>query len=304
MTILNNANDGLHPELIVLFRTIAFFKSIPYEDLLNLCLPKIMSENDESIRTRMRGSLNNWIKIGLFKRNGDNVELLDPLKRIEKSDIDTYTSELPRIAMELVCLPKNATPMWDNTSNQGVSADFVLGASWVLTQDIYNFPTAWGEVESLVNEQSIGEIKSIQSDFRWGNLRFWMRYFGLATGESSSFRIDPTSAIKCRLKSIFGSSKELPAKEFFVSLSEKLPVLDFGEYRNEVEKNLNENRWRKLNPNELSQSLSFALKRLELSGDIQLRGKSDTGSSYRLTARDYRQWTGFESVVWGKNYEH
>jgi hypothetical protein len=127
-----------------------------------------------------------------------------------------------------------------------------------------------------------------------------MRYFGLATGESSSFKIDPTLAIKHRLKSIFGNSKELPAKDFLVSLSEKLPVLDFGIYRNEVEKNLNDSVWRKLNPNELSQSLSFALKRLELNGNIQLRGKSDTGSSYRLTGRDHRQWTGFETVVWDK----
>jgi hypothetical protein len=127
-----------------------------------------------------------------------------------------------------------------------------------------------------------------------------MRYFGLATGESSSFKIDPTLAIKHRLKSIFGNSKELPAKDFLVSLSEKLPVLDFGVYRNEVEKNLNDSVWRKLNPNELSQSLSFALKRLELNGNIQLRGKSDTGSSYRLIGRDHRQWTGFETVVWDK----
>ncbi|MBT8534819.1 hypothetical protein G6725_02200 [Polynucleobacter paneuropaeus] len=300
MTLLNNTNDGLHPELIVLFRTVAYFKSIPYEDLVNLCLPKIMGENDESTKTRMRGSLNNWIKLGLFKRNGDNVELIDQFERIKKSDIDAHTNELPHIAMEFVCLPKNATPIMDNTRNQGVSGDFILGASWVLAQDIYNFPTAWAEVESLVNEQSTGSTRPIQTDFRWGNLRFWMRYFGLATGESSSFKIDPTLAIKHRLKSIFGSSKELPAKDFLVSLSEKLPVLDFGVYRNEVEKNLNDSVWRKLNPNELSQSLSFALKRLELNGNIQLRGKSDTGSSYRLIGRDHRQWTGFETVVWDK----
>ena len=83
-------------------------------------------------------------------------------------------------------------------------------------------------------------------------------------------------------------------------LSEKLPILDFGEYRNEVEKNLKSTEWRKQNTNELSQSLSFALRRLELKGVIQLRGKSDTGSSYRLTASDHRQWSGFESVVWDK----
>jgi hypothetical protein len=127
-----------------------------------------------------------------------------------------------------------------------------------------------------------------------------MRFFGLATGDSSSFKIDPTAAIKYQLKSIFGTNKELPAKDFLISLSNKLPILDFGEYRNEVEKNLNDSVWRKLNSNELSQSVSFGLRRLELKGAIQLRGKSDTGSSYRLTGIGYRHLTGFESVVWDK----
>lgn len=303
MTLLNNTNDGLHPELIVLFRVVAYFKSIAYEDLLNLCLPKIMGESDDSVKIRLRGSLNNWIKLGLFKRDGDNVELNDRFGKIKKSDIDFYTNELPNIALEFVCLAKNATPIWDDGNNQGASGDFIRAASWLLAQDIYTFPTKWEDVESMAAKQSMKQSPIIQNDFRWGNLRFWMRYFGLATGESSSFMIDPTAAIRSQLKSIFGTSKELPAKDFLMSLSNKLPILDFGEYRTEVEKNLNDSVWRKLNSNELSQSISFGLRRLELKGTIQLRGKSDTGSSYRLIGNGHRQWTGFESVVWDKKYE-
>jgi hypothetical protein len=300
MTLLNNANDGLHPELIVLFRTVAYFKNIAYEDLLSLCLPKIMGENDDTVKTRLRGSLNNWIKLGLFERSGDNVQLNARFEKVKKSDIELYTYELPQIALEFVCLPKNATPIWDDSNNQGLTADFIRAASWLLSQDIYTFPTTWAEVGSLSAKQSLKPAPIIQNDFRWGSLRFWMRYFGLATGESSSFKIDPTTAIKFQLKQIFGNNKELPAKDFLVSLSEKLPILDFGEYRNQVEKNLNDNVWRRLNNNELSQSLSFALRRLDLNGNIQLRGKSDTGSSYRLTGSDYRPWAGFETVSWDK----
>jgi len=303
MTLLNNTNDGLHSELIVLFRAIAFFNSITYEDLLNFCLPKIMGENDDAVKIRLRGSLNNWIKLGLFKRNDDNVELNDRFGKIKKSDIDSYTNELSNIALEFVCLPKNAIPIWDEANNQGPSGDFVRAASWLLAQDIYTFPTKWEDVESMAARQSMMQSPIIQNDFRWGNLRFWMRYFGLATGESSSFKIDPTSAIKSQLKSIFGTNKELPAKDFLISLSNKLPILDFGEYRKEVEKNLNDSVWRRLNSNELSQSISFGLRRLELKGAIQLRGKSDTGSSYRLIGSGHRQWAGFESVVWDKKNE-
>jgi hypothetical protein len=300
MTLLNNASDGLHTDLIILFRTVAYFKTIAYEDLLKLCQPEIIvkdDKNDETLK-RLRGSLNNWIKLGLFDRSGDNVQLNKSFEKIKKLEIDTITNELSQLALDLVFLPKNATPIFEESNIQGVSGDFIRGASWVLAQDIYSFPTAWAEVESLLNKQSLGAMPIIQSDLRWSSLRFWMRYFGLATGESSSFKIDPTLAIKHRLKSIFGSNKELPVNDFLMSLSEKLPILDFGEYRNEVEKNLNDSIWRKLNPNELSQSLSFALKRLELNGNIHLRGKSDTGSSYRLTGGNHRQWTGFETVVW------
>lgn len=300
MTLLNNANDGLHPELIVLFRTVAYFKIIAYEDLLSLCLPKIMGENDDTVKTRLRGSLNNWIKLGLFERSGDNVQLNARFEKVKKSDIDLHTYELPQIALEFVCQPKNATPIWEDSSIQGLTADFVRAASWLLSQDIYTFPTTWSDVGSLSAKQSLNPAPIIQNDFRWGSLRFWMRYFGLATGESSSFKIDPTAAVKHQLKQIFGNNKELPAKDFLMSLSEKLPILDFGEYRNQVEKNLNDNVWRKLNSNELSQSLSFALRRLELNGNIQLRGKSDTGSSYRLMGSDYRPWAGFETVSWDK----
>lgn len=299
MTILNNPSDGLHTELIVLFRTIAYFKSIPYDDLLNICLPKIMGGNDdEAIRVRLRGALNNWIKLGLFEHNGDNVELITRFKKIKKSDIDSYTNELPQHALEFVCLINNAQLILEDPPNQGLSGDFIRAASWLLAQDIYSLPDRWDDVENLSTKQSIKPIKIIQNDSRWGSLRFWMRYFGLATGDSSSFQIDPTIAIKTQLKYIFSTNKELPAKEFLMVLSKKLPILDFGEYRVEVEKNLKLTEWRKQNTNELSQSLSFALRRLDLKGTIQLRGKSDTGSSYRLTGRDYRHWSGFESVVW------
>ena len=300
MTLLNNANDGLPPELIVLFRTIAYFKNIAYEDLLSLCLPKIMGENDDTVKIRLRGSLNSWIKLGLFEKSGDNVQLNVRFEKVKKSDIDIYTYELPQIALEFVCQPKNATPIWEDSSSQGVTADFIRAASWLLSQDIYTFPTTWADVGSLSAKQSLNPAPIILNDFRWGSLRFWMRYFGLATGESSSFKIDPTVAIKSQLKQIFRNNKELPAKDFLMSLSEKLPILDFGEYRNQVEKNLNDNVLRRLNNNELSQSLSFALRRLELNGNIQLRGKSDTGSSYRLMGSDYRPWAGFETVSWDK----
>ena len=303
MTLLNNTTDGLHPELIVLFRTVAHFKSIGYEELVNLCLPKIAAKNDANIRSRLRGALNTWIKLGLFIRNDDEIKLSNPFDNIKKSDVDAATRNLPKIALDFVLITENALPLWGETVNQGPSADFIRGSSWLLTQDIYTLPTSFSDIDPLTATQS-SNLMILGNDTRWTNLRFWMRYFGLATGGSSHFQVDPTTAIQSRLKDIFGNNKELPAKDFLLLLSDKLPIIDFGKYRKEIENNLATSVWRKPIANELSQSLSFGLRRLEFKGAIQLRGKSDTGSSYRLIGSNNHEWVGFETVVWNKNYDH
>ena len=50
----------------------------------------------------------------------------------------------------------------------------------------------------------------------------------------------------------------------------------------------------------LNGTTTFDTLKKDYGSGIQLRGKSDTGSSYRLTGREHRQWTGFETVVWDK----
>ena len=303
MTILNNTTDGLHPELIVLFKTVAHFKSIEYEDLVNLCLPKIAVKNDTQIRSRLRGALNTWIKLGLFNRIDDAIKLSNPFENIKKSEIDRATRELPKVALDFALITENTLPLWGVTANQGPTADFIRGSSWLLTQDIYTLPTSFSDIDPLTATQS-SNFMILGNDTRWTNLRFWMRYFGLATGGSSYFQVDPTIAIQSRLKEIFGDNKELPAKDFLILLSEKLPILDFGKYRKEIEDKLATSVWRKPIANELSQSLSFGLRRLEFKGAIQLRGKSDTGSSYKLIGSNNHEWVSFETVAWNKNYEH
>ena len=296
MTLLNNANDGLHPELIVLFRTVAYFKNIAYEDLLSLCLPKIMGENDDTVKIRLRGSLNNWIKLGLFEQK-ENLIQLNPSIEKEKYTADSLTIELPSIALSLVCKSSNCMPLWGDIGIQGSAADFIRGASWILAQDIYSIPSGWDEIYAITMRQSTNSTTIFQNNTRWPSTRYWMRYFGLLNGgDSAPFQVDPTHAVKNNLKNIFSGGKELSAENFLSSLSKYLPILDFGEFRKDVEANLNDRVWRRPGNNELSQSLSFALQRLDIMGVIRLQGKSDAKSSYWLTGKDYRQWRGFETV--------
>lgn len=297
MTILNNTSDGLHPELMVLFRAVAYLDKVEVGELIRICSPGAVS--DTSVLNRMRGALSRWTELGLFVENGGHIQLDGRFVKKRQESLDDFTYQLPTFCRRLVLEEKNSLPMWGESS--AVAADFARGITWLLAQNIYGFPTTWtGGAEDIEKEQMVGGEKLVQNDTRWTNLRFWARYLGFASGDSGSFQIDPTSAIKDELPSVFGSQRELPAKDFLSALSAQLPVLDFGVYRQEVENKLNATTWRKPAEGHLSMSLSLALRRLDLNSTIKLAGKSDAGGSFRLTGRNYRTWIGFESVIWDR----
>ncbi|RJQ27560.1 hypothetical protein C4565_05050 [Candidatus Parcubacteria bacterium] len=303
MTILNHASDGLYPELIVLFRVVAYSKRITSEDLVAFCSPPIdkfgeeRRKKEKEILSRLRGALSRWTTLGLFTEKDGLVQLNAEFTTKKKESIDDLTNRLPYFCRHLVFEKKNSLPMWDEKA--AIASDFVRGVAWLLTQNIYNFPTQWdGGAENIEKDQVLGAKTIVQNDFRWNDLRFWSRYLGFATGDSNSYQIDPTTAVKDQLPSIFGDTKELPAKSFIDGLSSGLPVLDFGSYRKEMESNLDPARWRKPAEGHLSMSLSLALQRLAMAKEIRLVGKADAGSSYRLTGRNFRTWGGFEFVEW------
>lgn len=299
MTILNNENDGLYPELIVLFRAVAYCKSIPSGDLINICSP--VTDKYDSAK-RLKGALLRWEGLGLFDRDQENIRIKSELlPKKNKVSLDSLTENLPVITRQLLLKEENCLPLWDDIidseKGNGTSADFVRAISWVLSQDIYNFPKVWREVESIESSQVLNGKKIFSSDFRFNAFRHWARYLGFATGESSAFQIDPTVVVRDSLPVIFKSEKEIPAHDFLRMLNKQLPVFDFGDYRKKVEESLNPSTWRRPSDGHLSMSLSFALKRLDMSNVVRLVGKADSGISFRLTGKNYRTWGGFESVA-------
>lgn len=305
MTIINHTSDGLYPELIVLFRTVAYSKQISVDELIDASIPLIEKATEEERKKkreellgRMRGALSRWSELGLFVRNEGRVQLSGRYSANRKETLDMLTDRLPSFCRQLILQENYCTPLW---GDDALASDFVRGITWLLAQDIYGFPSTWDGnegVQNVINNQIINSRTVILNGNRWNDLRFWARYLGFATGDSGAFQIDPTVAVKEELPFIFESYKELPARDFLLALGARLPVLDSGNYRKEVENNLNEAIWHKPHEGHLSMSLSLALKRLDLDKTIRLVGKADTGSSYRLTGHNYRTWMGFEAVAW------
>jgi hypothetical protein len=297
--IINFPSDGLHPELIVLFRTVAHLGTVEVKSAIDVCSVWSAQDlkDDPKRADRLKGALARWTDLGLFVSAGSNLAINERLiKKKRGESVDALTARLPNACRTLMLEAHHCLPLWGDAA--GMTADFVRGAAWVLAQDIYALPAVWTAIEQQQNEQVMAEHKITGNDNRWNGLRYWMRYLGFATGDGSNFQADPTAAIKAELPDLFGSGTELAAHDFVMRLAARLPVLDFGDYRRMVEDTLKPTKWRRPENGHLSMSLSLALRRLDLDHVIRLEGKADAGSSYRLTGRNYRTWIGFESVRW------
>ena len=289
MTIVNYANDGLYPELIVLARAVADMGPIDPEELVKMC----------SVDTpaRIRGALSRWSQLGLFESQKDGIVLSKRFAGKKRETSDMLTNRLPGICRELILAQEHCLPLW-GAEEAGISADFVRGIAWLLAQDIYQFPTTWNGdgAEAVEQRQITGRKTIIQNDVRWNGLRFWARYLGFATGDNVTFLIDPTGAIGAELAMLFDDRSAISALDFVEKLAQRLPVLDFGAYRKEIEAALNQDSWKPPAPHHLSMSLSFALRRLELAGRISLEQQADAAHALSLTGRSYRTWKRFTHV--------
>lgn len=299
MTIINLATDGLHSQLIVLARMAAKFGPINSEDLIRVCTAPGDDGNDRDT-TRLRATLARWLELGLFIEEANGISVNLESKR--GTTIDELTDRLPAFCRRLVLQEQHCLPLWgtgDDPTEKGVgrAADLARGLAWALAQDIYDLPDSGNKIESLDRSQATSTRFIFLNNGRWPGLRPWARYLGFGNGDGSSFLFDPTEAVRDELPYIMRKGKTIAAESFIDALSARLPVLDGGIYRKEVEANLRPDRWRGPEPGHLSMSLSMALRRLELDGTIKLDTLADAGVVVKLSGRNHRTWASFTHVL-------
>jgi hypothetical protein len=298
MTILNLANDGLHSQVIVLAAVAAKHGPIKRDELVSVCVVP-GDDGSEGDTLRLRAALARWLDLGLFGEDGDAISLCIENKR--GLTLDELTDRLPAVCRRLVLQEQHCLPLWGNGDNPtekgvGLASDFARGLAWALAQDIYNVGESAAEIEALERLQVTKPRTIFQNTTRWPGLRVWARYLGFGTGHGGDFLFDPTEAVRGELADIFQDGESMSAEAFLDELSARLPVLDGGVYRKEVEANLRPDTWRKPEQGHLSMSLSMALRRLELNGTIVLDRKADAGYVASLSGRNYRTWASFTHV--------
>jgi hypothetical protein len=293
MTITNYASDGHYPELITLFRVVADQSPIPRDELIRLCTV--------SDPKHLRATLATWLGLGLFVEQEAEVTIDPRFRRKRNETLDELADRLPSMCRLLLLDVQHALPLWPangamSDDGIGASADFVREIAWTLAQDIYAFPfDASGEDAVALESEQITPGKFIfKNHTRWPGLCFWARYTGFASGDSRC--IDPTDAIRAELPGIFQKLTELPASDFIRELSMRLPVLDFGRYRIDVESALNDSVWRRPPKGHLSTSLSLALRRLHLDRTIVLDAPADAGETFTLSGKNFRPLDSFSKI--------
>ncbi|MBX9602403.1 MAG: hypothetical protein K2X35_15445 [Bryobacteraceae bacterium] len=301
MTILNRQNDGLPSILLTLAGTVAREKAISRDELLRICVPFSQSDRDvderNNLLSRASGTLHRWTALGLFQADGDKLRLAVEPKRGESPD--AFSVRLRVVCRRFALDTHHGNPLWSEGGTEegtGLTADFCRGLAWCLCQDIYALPDSFRDLDNLITQQMKPGRFIFQNDTRWPGLREWARFLGFATGDDGFF-FDPTEAVRSELYELAKSGETLSAAEFIAGLSKRLPVLDTGSYRTEVEAALRPERWTPPPVGYLSASLSFALRRLQKQGTLGLATLADAESRFTLMRQDGRAWESFTHVT-------
>ena len=281
MSVLNNANDGDYSILRNLIKVISTCdNSISKDKLATICGAGISISIEKKLeRKDINNTLNTWQKPGLVRVEENAVSVpkqyLD--KAFYKNKFDEQKFKL--LLVDILYLAENNKDFWSNEG--GGSDDFTRGSTYLLARDVFN--------SNFQNSE--GNLSIIKNGNRRSALIRWMYALGLM---NSGHVADPTVLLKS-----FITNDKIPGEysltEFIDELSDHYPVLDGGIYRKILEEELVGASYNLLDKNQISISLSLALKRLRSQGCIELIGKADS-ANLTLTDRGNRATASFSHI--------
>jgi hypothetical protein len=309
MSVLNRPSSGLPNVLIVLYRCVLAHGPLPRSRLLGLCGPPAATAADAKMPQKTLGT---WKKLGLFEVRDDDTVRLSPALPAAARDPLTGPARLPDTLRQLVFRPENNANLWgrddgpdadDPDAPSGVrAADFTRGACWCLAvrprlPRETTVRKMWDGVDTLQQSTLEKGYTAFVNDTRWAGFAAWAPFLGFGwSSVSQPLVVDPTQAIRHELPQVFGEDTQLTQRQFFDRLAERVPILDGGPYRQEVEAKLLAGRWERPPDGVLSESLSVALERLSAAGVLELEDRADT-ERRTLSGPGGRQTRTFSHVI-------
>jgi len=172
------------------------------------------------------------------------------------------------------------------TPDEYDQADFQKALAWFLLQSP-TLPIERGSnPRSLVEAQVSGNnVFELMSSTPFENFVYWARFLGFAQlmvfGGKTMVVPDPTEAFRRQIEGGYLGSGVFDPDVFLKQLSDRLPVLDFGSVRTDVESSLKPEY--QVRESELSATMTFALMRLEKSGNLVLHDLDDSPHRIQLS---------------------
>jgi hypothetical protein len=281
MTLLNNASNGDYSILRNLVKIIAAYdNSISKNKLTSICGEGIVFAAQKKLDKKyINDTLSTWQKFGLIVVQEDVVTI--PKEYLEAAFKKNIFNEqaFKLLLINILYLPENNKDFWSNEG--GGSDDFTRGSVYLFARDIFNpnFQTNEGDLNIILN----GNRRSA--------LIRWMYALGLMNSANVA---DPTILLKSFISNEI-SSAEYNITDFISELADRYPVLDSGSYRKSLEEKLTGPTYKLLDQNQLSISLSLALKRARNQGLIELINKADS-SKITLTEKGSKVGSSFSHI--------
>lgn len=280
MSIINNANPGSQISLLcMIYRVISRNNGkLTVDDITMLCRPDNLSTNDNQ-RKKFKEELDFWMEDGhqLWRKNSD-----DRLCIAHVTD-DSSLNSIAMLTNDALFVSRVGDLFGARTHD---ARDLFIYMSCILSDDRF-LPNSPG----VLDNSSLDNICQYLPGPPNGNERRFLLNYGLFLGYleavSGGSVVDPTRAVRGALPRIFDKKKTLTAKEFFFRLSTSIPLLDGGQYRQQVEEKMKSNGWiNSISQNHISRSLSHALTRLQMSNVIELDGDDDDRAALYLQQPD------------------
>jgi hypothetical protein len=237
--------------VVALARLLLSEGDLPETQLISLLQPR---EN----KNMASKTLDAAIEIGLVEHRLGKYRLTEILPKTTKpSQLD---KQLPIIMARLLMRQEI-----DRKPN-----GFVKLCAWILLQPILTFPHDRSGIHYAMKAQGLPPDElQVANEARLDNVIYWARYLGLVRQMEGSIAAgvipDPTDYLRRFLPEILPLGEEVTAQDFRSRLAQLCPALDGGAVREAL--------LQKLDPdwpaNRLSESLAFAIERLQHSKEVQ-----------------------------------
>ena len=227
------------------------------------------------------------LMIGLFERKDDLISLHPELPE-QARDRRQHDHDLRSMICGLVLRESVNFGLWDSTEG---ARDLTRALAWYLCQNPLNPPAPWNEADGVHVAQErqfgAGEGGVFSNDTRWGAFDRWAVFLGfghhLPRNGKDVLVPDPTEAIRHVIPSVLsGQRREIGM--VIEELGQRIPVLDGGAYRREVESRMRPADVRS-GGDLMSPSLAYALLRLRDERLIVLEDLADAPLKIRLPER-------------------